>query len=76
MRSPVEEAVDGPSNSILPATIVTALIVAVTIVFVACVVCKCCRREKRLKPIDDGDTETDSPKVRSKGSGRQRRKVT
>ncbi len=40
------------------------------------VVYKFCRKEKHLKQIDDlyGDTETDSAKVRSKGSGRQCRK--
>ncbi len=67
--------VDGPSNSSIPITIVTALTVVMAVVFVAFVVCrKFCRRDKL---IGDGDSETDSAaKVRSKGTGRQRRRVT
>ncbi len=67
--------VDDPSNSSTLITIVAALTVVMAVVFVASVVCcKFCRRDKL---IDDGDSETDSAaKVRSKGTGRQRRRVT
>lgn len=80
---PGEEVVDTGSKSILPVSIIAAFVVVLSVPFVFyCVIVRFYRKNKQMKRIennDDDDDETDSVsigKVRSKGTSRQRTRLS
>ena len=55
--------VDTNSDYVLPVTIVVAIIVILSLIFVTCCAIRYCRKNKRVKHLEDDDDDVETDKV-------------